>query len=139
MRGENGLESPKLNNSHFSALMKRPSGGPSFWMMESTFPTAGLGPATAPSSMYHLWNSRLEHTSSIAKAVTSLCNTRQKNMAWGLVGCPAGHRPDDTHWTPLSRMRPIIPQSPSGAAWGSRHYIHPRGPDMTPNEMHYAY
>ena len=49
IRGENELRSPKLNNSHFSALMKRPSGEPSSWMIESTLAIAGLGPATTPS------------------------------------------------------------------------------------------
>ncbi|KAL5491829.1 hypothetical protein EMCRGX_G017194 [Ephydatia muelleri] len=51
-----------------------------------------LGPATTPSSMYHLWNSKLEHSLSVMMAVTSLCNTRQKNT--GPSGSPC--------WTPVS-------------------------------------
>ena len=36
IRGENELRSPKPNNSHFPALIKRSSGGPSSWMIENT-------------------------------------------------------------------------------------------------------
>ena len=61
-----------------------------------------LGPATTPSSMYHLWNSKLEHSLSVTMAVTSLCNT-QGRRTWGLVDHPAGHQ-FLTHGMPQSRV-----------------------------------
>ena len=54
IRGENELRSPKPNNSHFPALIKRPSRVPSSWMIAK----AGLGshPDNECSSLlFHRW------------------------------------------------------------------------------------
>ena len=84
--------------------MKKPSKGSSSWMMVCT---ASLGPATTPSSMYHLWNSRHHQYSDGSKPVCAI----QSRRTWSLVGRSAGHRADDTHWMPQSRMLTITPQS----------------------------
>eukprot|EP00731_Ephydatia_muelleri_P016388 Em0009g812a len=97
-RGENELRSPKLNNSHFSALMKRPSGGPSSWMMKAT---AGLNPATSPSEI-------LEQQTGTYIIHSNGSNQFVQHKEHGRLA-------DDTHRMPQGRDADHNTTEPSGA------------------------